>query len=140
MLVVACGAILRGAPLTMAAYARAHGEVHGALRDRGFRHVAMTRTTGDVGLVMRRVPKPDVGVARKAVDALPRNLLILVNVRNHLFHFGPFTRELGMAEHALGHGRKSGVSPNIGAGVAIDARQAKLQVRIVRELDRLFLA
>lgn len=140
MLVVACGAILRGAPLTMAAYARAHGEVHGALRDRGFRHVAMTRTTGDVGLVMRRVPKPDVGVARKAVDALPRNLLILVSVRNHLFHFGPFTRELGMAEHALRHGRKSGVSTNIGAGMAIDARQAKLQVRIVRELDRLFLA
>lgn len=86
---------------------------------------------------MRRMAKPDVRIARKAVHALPGDLFLFAGVFDDLFNFRFFSRQLGMTQHAFCDGRETGVGANIGAGMAISAGQPQLYVSIVRKLDRL---
>ncbi len=132
---MACRAILRCISLPVAIETLTHRKNHCAFCHRRLRHVSMARCAAYVRPVMRRVAKQHVRIRRKAVDALPRDLLLLISVFNHLLHFWFFPCQLRMAQHAFGDRRNPGGRPNIGAGVAVDALQAQFHVNVVRKRD-----
>jgi len=136
---MARGAILGGVPLAMAGETCAHIMSDDAFRHGGFSQISMAGGTGNPGAIMRRVAKLHMRFGRKTVHALPGDLLFLICVFNHLFHFGLFPCQFCMAEHALLDGWNAGRGSDVGTGMTIDAGHAQFHMCVVRKQDRLLL-
>ena len=121
----------------MATDTRAHRKIDGALGNGGLCHIAMTCRAGNLGLIMRRMAKPNMCISRETVHALPGNLLLFGRIFDDFFYFWFFTRKLGMAQHAFCDGRNSGIGANVRTRVAINAGQSQLHVGVVRKFYRL---
>jgi len=111
--------------------------MYGALCDRGFGEIAVTGRAGDARLVVRFVTELYMSIAREAVDSHPGNFDVPVRIFNYLLHFRFFFRQLGVAEHALAHGRNARGIANIGSAMAVYAVHSRTNVRVVREGHRL---
>ncbi|SRR5579884_602091 len=97
----------------------------------------MTPRAGDTRLEMRRMTEFDMGVRRKAIDAEPGNLDILLSVSANLLHFRFVFRQFGMTEHAFPNGRNTGIVADVGADMAIDALHPQFHVSVMRKCDGL---
>ena len=83
------------------------------------------------------MPKFDVCRLRKTIHPLPRNLDVFVGVLDDLLNFRFFPRQLVMTQHAFFYGWYSSSIANVGARVAVNAAHAELNMRFMRERNRL---
>src|SRR6185295_16948797 len=122
----------------MTVHAESHAVIDRMLRHRLLRQVAVAGRAGDAGTDVRRVIEAHVRLAREPVDALPGNLDTLVRIGGDLLDERTVGRNLAVADHAGLHARDAGDRTLFHALVAVDALRLLLDVRLVRERERLF--
>src|SRR5450631_3253792 len=129
--------VIRGVVRPMTVHAEPHVVVDDALGDRLLGDVAVTRRAVDLRPDVRRVVEADVRLTREAVHALPRDLDPLVRIVGDLFDERMIGRDLTVADHARLDAGDAGDRPLLDALVAVGALRLFLDVRLVRERDRL---
>src|SRR5438128_736497 len=129
--------IVRRVLLLVAVHAESHGVIDDALGDRHVRHVAVARGAVHLRADVRRVIEADVRFRIEAVHALPRNLDALVGVRRHLFDERLARRNLTVADHACLDAGDAGDRSSFHGLVTVGALRLLLDVRLVRERERL---
>src|SRR5258708_3307252 len=121
----------------MAAQASPHIVFHHALRRSGPGHVAVAGSAVYFGSDVWSVLELHQGLARKAVNALPRYLALPVGVGGQLLDFRPTAGHLGVTEHAFPNRGNGSGGARIGGTVAIEALQSERDMLLMGIRDRL---